>query len=158
LAIADISGFFIYHLFAISGQAIWIPIYFLLLFSLNINIFLKWKYWILGTTLLALVLNFYTTNTQQQYFVLCVNVFFLVRFVMFFIRHYLYKSKINLFYILMIISESVTVISLLAVLYEIYSGLNIFFAGMIIQIIIGILLIFTSNNVPQIVEKRELVQ
>ncbi|MFZ1289595.1 MAG: hypothetical protein WAR79_05880 [Melioribacteraceae bacterium] len=144
LAATDITSFLINHFFHVSAQILWIPFTYFIVLTFNRDFFLKYKILILGGLLIAILAGIYSTNIFQMYFVLISHIILFVLFSRIFISIYLNKNRIDIFYIIMVFFEALTVFKIIAFLRQLSSGLNIYFATNILQILIGLFLIYLS--------------
>lgn len=146
ISFSDIISVIMMAIFSFSAQSLWIPIDYLLLFSVDKNVLVKWKYYILIGLLPTLTLNYYSTSYMQYIFGLTVNIILLFIFLRYFIKKYYRSGDLDLFYIAMILFEINIIVRLLAIIKGVELGVNIFFAALIMQIIIGIFLIIIRKG------------
>ncbi|MDX1701819.1 MAG: hypothetical protein R3250_14430, partial [Melioribacteraceae bacterium] len=88
-----------------------------------------------------LIFNYYTSNVIQQYFILGTNAIILFVFLRWFMINYFTSDLINQFFLTMVFLQAIIIIKLLALIKDLGIGVNVFFAGVSIQILIGIFLI-----------------
>jgi hypothetical protein len=130
----------------ISAQMVWLPVNYLLLFSLNKQFLKKHKYWILGGLAAVVIINFYFTNTQQHYYVLITHVFLLFLFIRLLVTE-IYKSNIvSIFYVVIIFYETLIILRFFPMILNLELGVNIFYVGIIFQILISIVLIIVKDK------------
>jgi len=146
-AINDISGFLLWIVFSMSAQTLWIPINYLLLFSIHRQFLEKMKWFIILGIIPVLILNYFSSAQHQHYFVLLVNLFLISVFIKRFITEIISKNQISLFYFGLILLESIVLFNFVALLKDIKFGLDVYFAGLIGMILIKIFLIFIRNGV-----------
>lgn len=145
-SISDIISVILWEVFKLSSQSLWIPFNYLLLFSVDKNIFISKRYLIILGLISILFLNYFSTTFIQYVFVLVIHIILLFIFTRYFYKKYLSSNKLDLFYILMIIFEMNIIIRLLAIIREVNLGVNVFYASMIIQMLIGIFLIIIRKG------------
>jgi len=145
-SLSDIISTASWLIFNFSSQTLWIPLNYLLLFSVDKNIFISKRYLFIFGLIPMLFLNYFSTTFIQYVFVLVIHIILLFIFTRYFYNKYLNDNKLDLFYISMIIFEINIIIRLLAIIREVNLGVNIFYASMIIQILIGIFLIIIRKG------------
>ncbi len=146
LAVNDIVSLLLWVLFSFSGQIFWIPFTYLLIFTIwEIPSKQKYLFVLLGLFPILLI-NYYSTNLFQQYFVIVSHIIILFLFIRKFIFIIFDKGIVNLFYIFIIIYEVVIILNFIAILSKIQVGINVYYVGMIIQIIVRMVLIYVRNG------------
>ena len=146
-ALSDLASFVLWTFFSLSSQTLWIPIHYLIASSVDKKFFVSnWKYILVGLVA-VLIFNFFTTNVIQQYSVLATSFIVLFVFLRWFVMYYFNSDRINIFFLILIFHETIKVIKFLAILNDIDVGLNIYFAGVLIQIIVGVILVIIKNKV-----------
>lgn len=143
-AINDLSSILIRIFFSFPTTALWIPSTYLIVFSFDKNFLFKYKYFIGVGLIIAIFLGFNSSITFQMYFVLASQIILFFLFSRFLISIYLNENRIDIFYLTMIFYEALTIFKIIAFLHQLSSGLNIYFATNIIQILIGLFLIYLS--------------
>jgi hypothetical protein len=147
LAINDIIGIIASSFFSLSGQIFWIPINYLLLFSIHKQLWEKLKWLIILGIIPVIILNYFSSAQHQHYIVLFVNLFLISVFIKRFITGIISQNQISLFYFGLILLESIVIFNFVALLKDIKFGLNVYFAGLIGMIIIKIFLIIIRDGV-----------
>lgn len=157
LALTDISSYFLNLVFLVSSQILWIPFSYLTIFSLNRDFFSKYKIQIIVGFFLAIIAGIYSSNIFQMYFVLATQIILFLLFTRFFISIFLNENKINSFYLVMIFYMALSVFKIIAFLRELSSGLNIFYATIMMQILIGLFLIYHSAKKGNLKKSSESI-
>lgn len=150
LALNDLISLVLWNLFNISSQAFWIPLNYLLVFSIHKRFRNKWKIWVLIGLFPILILNYHSNTSIQHYFILIVNFALLFMFLRLFSRKIFSFNELNLFYLILIFYESLVIIRFIAIIADVDLGVNVFYVGVIIQILISIALLIIRKSVKSL--------
>lgn len=154
-AFSDTIGMIFWLVFSVSGQSLWIPFHYLLIFSVSEKVVKRWFRWILIGLFPIIILNFYSTTSTQYYFVFISNLIILFLFLKYFIEGLLRNEEINIFFITMIFYETIILLKFLAIIRKVEVGVNVFFAGIFIQIVINIVLIIVRDRDTILLKKKK---
>lgn len=145
-ALTDASSLILWQVFSMSSQTLWIPLDYLLVFSLSKDFLAKNKHWILGGLIPILFLNFYSTTTIQHYFSLITSVIIMFVFLRYFVIELVNNNRLSMFFILMLFDVALTIVKFIAILRELEVGINVYYTGVFIQIFIAIVLILIRKG------------
>jgi hypothetical protein len=146
LALMDFLSFILWFFLPIVPQYIWVPLTYLLLFSLYEDFFKKFIIYILLGLVPVLIINHNLSTTEQHYFVMSVNIILLFLFIKEFMREFLNLNRIDLVYGGIILYQSIIVLNFIAIIRDIQFGATIYFAGMIAILLVKIWLIIIRNS------------
>jgi len=143
----DFSSFFLWHLFSISSQTFWVPVSYLIVFSISKDFFIKKIRLVLLGFFIILIANFYSSADIQNVILLLFDVVVLIIFTRYLFWEYIISDKISLFYTVMTIYCLLTVFKTILMISNMFLGLNSYYVGTILQIVIGLYLIFVRRDV-----------
>lgn len=138
---AAIVSILLWDVLSISSLYAWLPFHYLMLIGFNREYFYKnIKIKLLGLIPILIINPFLSYSTIKS-FILIFHLIFIIFFVRFFASQLIKNNNFSIFYILMIIYESIMIFRLVASLRDIRLGMEVSYVGSIIQIFIGIVLI-----------------
>jgi hypothetical protein len=146
IATTELISIGLWSFFSLSAQSMWIPMHYLLILSIKKEFILQNKRWIIISLIPILFLNFLTTNVIQHYAIMFANFIILIFFVRFLIDDFLRTNKFNYFFVAMILFQLVSVLRFIPLIRGVEMGLNIYFASLIVQILIQISLVLLSKK------------
>lgn len=141
LALNNILGIILWYAFNLSGQTLWIPMCYLILISTNIKFSLKFKWFVLIGFLLVIVLNLFSTTIEQHYIALLLNFILFLIFVRLFVKEILLNGELNYFYLILVLHQVLMINNFVAVIRELNIGAYVYYAGLIFELFLKILLI-----------------
>lgn len=146
LALNNILGIFLWYAFSLSGQAIWIPICYLLLLSTNLKFSLQWKWFAFIGFIIVMIINYFSNTIIQHYIALLTNLVLFFIFFRLFVKELFSNSEINFFFLMLVLYETIMIFNFVAIIKEVEIGIYIYHAGMIFQLLLKILLISLYKN------------
>lgn len=146
LGISDFISGFSWYALGTTSQALLIPILYLLIFSIDRDFFVRNIKWLLVGLVFFFIINFYSTTYIQYLFSLVTDIVITTIFARLLYWEYLKNSKISLFYIVMTFYGLFSVYKSILMVGNINLGLNAYYATLIIQIFIGLFLIFVRKD------------
>ena len=147
LGLNDFVGILLWYGFNLSAQTLWIPSFYLIVFSISKDYFLQKIKNILLGFIIILILNFYSTTFIQYIFVLLANIIILTIFARYLYWEFIQNDKISLFYMVMTFYGLFSLSKSILLVSNIMLGINAYFVGTILQIVIGLYLIFVRRDV-----------
>lgn len=147
LGVSDLIAGILWFGFNVSSQTFWIPFFYLIVFSISKDYFIKNIKNILLGFIIILILNFYSTTYIQYIFVLLANIIILTIFARYLYWEFIQNDKISLFYMIMTFYGLFSLSKSILLVSNIKLGMNAYFVGTILQIVIGLYLIFVRRDV-----------
>lgn len=126
-----------------SSQILTIPFHYLIIVFFYRKDFAN-KKWLLLGLIPSIYAAFNVTHYAQNITILIFHIIFFFMFLKPFITAYFYSNKIEIFYMVLLFYELINIFKLFAFIKDISSGIEVYYVGTIIQISIGIFLIFYS--------------
>ena len=146
LALSDVISSILWIFFNISSQTLWLPFDYLIVMSIHQKWFIRFKYPIILGLFPILVGNIFTNTLSQHFLSLLAALIIFFLFLKMFVTSMIRLSKINIFFFCIIFNQLISSLNFVAFLNDITLGMNIYFVGIISQIIIKFLLIFVRND------------
>lgn len=147
--LSDLISGLLWLIFSMSSQDFWIPILYLTVFSVNEIFLLNYRKIVLAGFIFVLILNYFATTQVQYYIVLLGNFYLLFIFLRYFAREIISSNNISVFYFLLVLYEVIIVLNFTALVRNIQLGLNVYYIGIIIQIIIKVYLIIIHKRIDK---------
>ena len=110
-ALNDFIGFLLWIVLRKSGQDFWIPVSYLLLFSINAKFYKKFRNYIWLGFIFILIVNYFSTTIFQYYFILVSNIILFFIFARYFIREFLSTNKMSYFYFALVLYEILIILN-----------------------------------------------
>lgn len=154
--LSDLISGVLWLIFFKSSQDFWIPILYLTVFSVHEKFLLNHGKTVLVGFIFVLVLNYFTTTQVQYYVVLFGNFYLLFIFLRYFTRDIISSNNISVFYFLLVLYEVIIVLNFTALVRNIQLGLNVYYIGIIIQILIKVYLIFIHKKIDKATDTLSL--
>lgn len=152
-ALDETSGILIWLILNKSGQSLWIPIDYLMIFSVFQLQFTDYAKIYLWGIFPILIVNYFSTTQIQQYFCIIAHCIILFLFFRILIKKIIHTEKLDLLYSALIISHVIVIINLISIIRDVKIGIEIYFAGIIADILIKIFLIIAKNGVSFNIKK-----
>ncbi len=147
LGVSDVVASILWFGFGLSSQAVWIPAFYLFVFSIDERFFIKKiKVILLGFAIIQIV-NFYSSTYFQYMFVFLANIIILTIFLKYLYWGFVENNKPNIFYLAMTFYGLLSVYKSVLTVVNINLGMTNFFVITIFQIFIGLILIFIERDV-----------
>lgn len=147
LGLNDLIGLFLWCGFGLSSQTFWIPVLYLTTVSIDRNFLAKNLMRIFIGFILMLILNYYSTTYSQYIFSLLSDIIILIVFARYLFWEFIQNDKITLFYMVMTFYGLFSLSKSILLLSNIKLGINAYFVGTILEIVIGLFLIFMRRDV-----------
>lgn len=146
LGVNDVIASLFWFGFGLSSQTLWVPVYYLIVLSIDEEFFFNKRKKIIFGFLVVLIFNYYSTTFIQSGFVLIAQIIIFTIFVRYLYWAYIKENKKNFFYAVMTFYSLFSVYKSVLTVGNINTGLNDYFVGIIIQIFIGLILIFMKRD------------
>lgn len=147
LGLNDFVGILLWDGFGLSSQTLWIPFLYLTTVSIDRNFFIKNLMWISFGFITLVILNFYSSTYSQYLFSLLSDLIILIIFARYLYWEFIKNDKISLFYMVMTFYALFAVSKSIFMVSNINLGINAFYVGTILEIGIGLYLIFMRRDV-----------
>ncbi|PIQ08109.1 MAG: hypothetical protein COW71_13540 [Ignavibacteriales bacterium CG18_big_fil_WC_8_21_14_2_50_31_20] len=145
--LSDSLGLTLWYSYHLSSQAIWIPLFYLMVLGIDKPFFLKNIKVILTGLILILIINYYSTTYNQYLFTLIINLIITIVFARYFYWEFIKNTKFSLFYLAMTFYGFLSLYKSVLMVSNINLGLNAYYVDTIIQIFIGLFLIFIRKDI-----------
>ncbi len=147
LAANGMMSFLAYSTLHIPANIFWIPFHYLLIFTLSDTFFKKHYLYILAGFIPFVLLGYFATHEERRLFLIFVHGFILIWFLWNAIKTIIVNNKFDLFLLLMSLYEFIMIFKLIAMLGEVQLGMEVFYTGSAMQILIGLYLIFVRKDI-----------
>lgn len=150
LAFIDGIAMAIHVIFDYSPQIHWLFFHYLALVMLFRDKFFEKKNLYLSGLVPIIIMTFVFDRDIHVFLCFVIHLLIFLLFTKEFIIHYFEKNIFDIFYLLILFYETLNIFKLLAFMREIIVGIEIYYVATLVQIFIGILLIFIqirSNRV-----------
>ncbi|PIQ08517.1 MAG: hypothetical protein COW71_11385 [Ignavibacteriales bacterium CG18_big_fil_WC_8_21_14_2_50_31_20] len=144
--LSDAIGLTLWYSLHLSSQIIWIPLFYLMVLGIDKNFFIRKIKLILTGLIPILIINYYSTTYFQYLFTFVANIIITTIFARYFYWVFIKNSKVSLFYLLMTIYGLFLVYKSILIVVNINLGLNAYYATTLVQIFIGLFLIFVRKD------------
>jgi len=146
LGLNDFLLMVLWFLFSIFVQELWIITHSLILLLFDRYYIKKIKNLIFFSIIPLLALAYFSNSFMQSSFALLTHIILVFLFTRLLIQELYKKHYFNRFYFVLIFYELITIYKFIAFQKVINGGVEIFYIGTIIQILIGLYLIFRNSR------------